>query len=134
MEKRFPREITALDEIFEFVSEFVAAGDLAAPEAFPLDLVVEELFTNFVRHNTGTSREIAIRLERHDDRVVVALTDFGVRGFDPTQAPIVDTNAPLEERQPGGLGIHFVRQIAESISYDHADGNTTITVTKRLES
>jgi anti-sigma regulatory factor (Ser/Thr protein kinase) len=134
MEMRFPRQIDALDNIFGFIATFLSAHELEEAEAFPIDLVVEEIFTNFVRHNTDGSGPIAIRLDRDEDRIVIALTDYGVREFDPTKAPAADTESSLGRRQPGGLGIHFLREIADTLAYAYEDGNSTVTVTKRLES
>ena len=37
------------------------------------------------------------------------------------------------ERQPGGLGIHLVKKMADSLDYVYDNGTLTVTATKRLE-
>ena len=60
--------------------------------------------------------------------------DFDVEAFDVPRVRRVDPGTPAGERQPGGLGIHLVRQIADSLEYEYKDRNSTITVTKKLRS
>jgi anti-sigma regulatory factor (Ser/Thr protein kinase) len=133
MERSFPRRIGAVREIRGFVEVFLAAERIPTVNSFNLNLVIEELFTNLVKYNTDGPREIAVRLDHQGDRVRISLTDFDVKPFDPTRAPQVDTGRPLAERRPGGLGIHFVREVAERISYDYEHGNSRTTVVLRLE-
>ena len=35
--------------------------------------------------------------------------------FDITQLPDVDVDAPIEKRQPGGLGLHLIKRMADSV-------------------
>lgn len=133
MEQRFPRDINALDSIFQFVATFLAAGGIGADHAFTVDLIIEELFTNLVKYGRGGTQPISIELEQDGGRLVIRLTDFDGEPYDLTQAPPVDTTRPLAEREPGGLGIHFVRQMADELRYAHDNGTSTITVVKRLE-
>jgi serine/threonine-protein kinase RsbW len=93
---------------------------------------VEELFTNMVKYNPGNTRDIAISLGHTPDRLTVQLMDFDVDPFDVTKAPLVDVDKPLQERQIGGLGLHLVRKMADTLSYDYSDRRSTITFTRAL--
>jgi anti-sigma regulatory factor (Ser/Thr protein kinase) len=62
----------------------------------------------------------------------VRLTDFDVDSFDPTKAPAIDVEKPLSEWQPGGLGLHLVRQMADTLQYEYVERRSTITFTKAL--
>ena len=66
--------------------------------------------------------------------VVITLIDRQVSGFDITTAPAPDIDRLMDERRAGGFGIHLVRKMADEVSYRHQDGNSTIRVTRRLES
>ncbi|HAS88746.1 MAG TPA: ATP-binding protein, partial [Desulfovibrio sp.] len=37
------------------------------------------------------------------------------------------------ERKVGGLGIHFMRKMMDSIEYDWADGRNKLTLTKKIQ-
>lgn len=127
----FPRRLDALDAINAFVEEFLAREGLPAERAFDLQLVIEELFANQVRHARGGRDTLDVGLEHAGGALTLRITDHDVEPFDPTAAPDVDTDAPIEDRRAGGLGIHLVRQLADDLHYDHRDGASILTVTWR---
>ena len=132
MEKKFPRSIDSLDSIFAFIEQFFT-GEAIDPGLRPvINLTVEELFVNMVNYSEGGDAEIRLRMERSDGDLVASLTDFNVERFDPTERPDVDITKPLEERMPGGLGIHLVRKMVDSLEYEYANRESTITIRKTL--
>jgi sigma-B regulation protein RsbU (phosphoserine phosphatase) len=132
VQQYFPRSFDSLDAVFRFVGDFLAARSLDRELHGPVCFIVEEIFTNFVKYNTG-KHDIALSLGHTPERLTVRLTDFDVESFDPTHAPTVDVDKPLGERQPGGLGLHIVRQMADTLQYEYSDRRSTITFTKALE-
>jgi len=131
----FRREIEALGEVFEFLETFVDGQEVDEKTAFCINLVVEELFTNMVRHNEGGGDQITVSIERQDDQLHLELVDTDVEPFDPetVEAPPVD--AGIGERRPGGLGIFLVQSMVDDLNYDYeTEGRRMrITVTKTLE-
>jgi len=97
--------------------------------------VVEELFTNMVRHNEGGGDRIVLSVERRNDRVHLELVDFDVEPFDPETAEVPPVEAGIEERRPGGLGIYLVKKMVDDLNYEYEIENRRmrITVTKTLE-
>ncbi len=98
-----------------------------------MNLAVEELFTNMVKHSPGGKNEVTIDFERNGDRLVVTLVDEDVEPFDVTSRPEVDTTQPLEERKVGGLGIHLVKHMVDELHYRSEDRRSIITIMKRME-
>jgi anti-sigma regulatory factor (Ser/Thr protein kinase) len=96
-------------------------------------LVVEELFTNMVKYNPGVRDEISIRLQKSSNVLSICLIDPNSKPFDVTKKEDPQLDLPLKERKPGGLGIFMVKKLTDSLDYEHHNGTTTITVTKRLE-
>lgn len=133
LERRFGRSLGSLDAIFAFVAAFLASDGIDRRHAFEIDLIIEELFTNMVKYSTDGRQEVAITLERRGDTVTIVLRDFDVEPFDVSRAPRADVERPIAERAPGGLGLHLVRQLADSIAYEYRDRTSTIAVTRRLE-
>jgi len=133
MERSFPREINALAAIFDFVDEVFSVEGIDPANVFEVNLVIEELFTNMVKYHPEGTNDIGLRIDRENDRLLISLTDSGVDEYDPTQAREVDTNLPLKDRTPGGLGIHLVRRMTESFDYRYEDRTSTITLVKKLE-
>ena len=131
-EKRFKRTVDALDGIFAFISEFGSENGVSDALLFKLNLAIEELFVNMVRHNTGSSSDILIGLERAGDSLIVSLTDSDVEPFDIRQADEYDTSQPLSGRPVGRLGIHLVKRIMDEIDYEYTNRQSKITLIKHL--
>jgi len=131
MERRFPRTVGTLEEVFALVSEFASAEGLGGDVAFKIKLAIEEVFVNMIRHGTGES-DILIRLGRDGNRLAVTLTDFDVEAFDPTKAEAYDTGQPLERRPIGRLGIHLVRKMVDDMIYRYEDRQSSVTLIKDL--
>jgi anti-sigma regulatory factor (Ser/Thr protein kinase) len=132
MERPFPRDVNQLGEVFDFVTDCFQTLGVDESHRMDVDLIIEELFTNLVKYNAEGTQDIVIGLERKDAMLAIELTDFDVHEFDITKAPPVDTNAPLSERTPGGLGIHLVTQIADHVFYEYDNGISRIKVHKRI--
>lgn len=133
MSAMFRREISALEEVFALVEAFFSKGQIAPEVRYPVDLAVEEIFTNFVKYNPHGQGDISIRLSLQGDELAMALTDFDTSRFDiTTEAPEVDIDKPIEQRKPGGLGVHLVRKFMDRIDYQHRDRTGTITLYKRV--
>lgn len=125
--------MASIPALVGFVREFLQAEGLPETQAFDLDLVIEELFTNLVKYARGDRGTIEVGLTRDDTRVVITLSEYGAEYHDPTAAPKVDVDRPIGERVPGGLGIHLVRKLSEDFRYEWRDGTATTTVTMRMK-
>ena len=111
-------DLKELERLAVWVHQFCERHGLGDDVDFRLNLVLEELFTNAVRHggSRGITGAATIRLEALDGQVRVQYADCG-GPFDPADAPPPDLSSPLEERLPGGLGLHFVRQMTSEFEY-----------------
>ena len=123
-------------DVIESMAAFSAAAfaRLGADEhLLPIvDLAVEELFTNMVKYGVGSSAPVRLEVGAIAGGVEVRLTDVDVEPFDITQAPDVDVNAPIEEREPGGLGLHLIRRMADSIDYEYDSERRQSRITLRF--
>ena len=132
-ERGFRRSFDSLGEIFAFMDAFFEADAIGSAADYALRFGVEELFTNMVKYNPKGAGEILLALERHPDRVSASLTDFDADRFDIREAAPVDTGRPIEERTPGGLGIHLVRTLMDRIDYEYEGRRGRTTFVKMLE-
>jgi len=121
-----------LPEVFEFVGDYFARERIDLKHLYAVRFAAEEVFTNLLKYNPGNTNDILLRLERSDAELAMSLTDFDVEAFDINQAPEARTDLPIEQRQPGGLGIHLVRKLVDRIDYEYVDRRSTTTLIKRV--
>ena len=125
--RRFPRAVGALPTLVEFVREYFASRGIDPNQAHDVDLVLEELFTNMVRHARGGTSPIEVALADDGASLTLRLRDEGVEPWDPSQARPPEVDRPIDERRPGGLGLHFIRQLTRDLRFEHVDGATIVT-------
>ncbi len=130
MQKKFNRSYDSLEHIFEFAEGVFSSEKVDQSIRFPLHFVMEELFTNMVKYNQGNSNDILLDVATKDEGVVVRLTDFDVDDFDVTTKRSVDVDAPLQEREPGGLGLHLIQHMVDTLEYDYSNRQSTVTFSK----
>jgi anti-sigma regulatory factor (Ser/Thr protein kinase) len=129
MQREFPRHLNSLAGLFEFTEEIMQAHDLPDGVRFPVHLAMEELFVNMVHYNPTVTTDIAVGIDVAD-QVTVSLVDKGGVEFDVTAKREVDVETPLEERTPGGLGIHLIQNLVDSLEYQYQDGRGEVIFTK----
>jgi len=80
----------------------------------------------------GGEHEISIRLAPAADALEIEVADEA-RAFNPLELPEADTSSALEERAVGGLGIHLVRRLMDTLEYQRAGGKNTLVLRKNLK-
>ncbi len=127
MKQKFKRNFDELKNIVTMTEAVFRQADLQPELRHVVDLATEELFVNMVTYNTESDEDILIRMETHEHGIEVNLTDYNVDRFDPTAAGLVDVDAPLSERVPGGLGLFLVLKMVDSIHYEYRNRQSSIT-------
>ena len=127
VERRFPRNLGSLEPMAQFVADYVGSRGFDREHSFTMDLLLEELFTNLVRHGKGGGPEVSVRLDGEDEELILTVQDFEVEPFDPTSAPLRHSDG-----SGGGLGLRLIRRIADSIRYEYKERSVIITLTKRF--
>jgi anti-sigma regulatory factor (Ser/Thr protein kinase) len=97
-----------------------------------LNLAIEDAVVNVMNYAypSGTTGNVDIDAQITDDGLKFIISDSGTP-FDPTVKAEVDTTLSAEERSIGGLGIHLIRQIMDTINYEYADGKNLLTLYKK---
>ena len=129
----FKRSIESVAEIYRFSEDIMSAANTDESIRFPVHLAMEELFVNLVSYNPGARRDILIEVEIAGSGVAVTITDHDAAEFDVTKERTVDTAASLRERKPGGLGLHLVQHMVDTLEYDYREGRSRIRFSKEPE-
>ena len=117
--RSFPRGFDSIAATVDFRREFFAANGIPDSLAYAVDFTVEELFTNMVKYGNMSTQDVQIELRGGGPAIQVSMVDPGVDRFDVTEAPDVDVSRTAAERTPGGLGLHLIRRLVDSINYEY---------------
>lgn len=130
--KTFSRSINELENIFNFLEGSGEKFRLSKRNLHDIELSVEEIFTNMVRHNQGSTREIEISIESDNGQILTCLTDHEDQPFDLTQTAEIDFDDYIEKKKSGGLGIFLVKQLMDEVKFEHLNGISKITIIKNI--
>jgi anti-sigma regulatory factor (Ser/Thr protein kinase) len=117
--------------IEDWIKSFTEVAHLSLTARNAFDLALVEWVTNVIAYAFDDAREhwITIRFLASPGQARVEVEDDG-REFNPLTLPQVDTGAPLEQRAIGGLGVHMVRQLMDSVEYRRETGRNILTMTR----
>jgi sigma-B regulation protein RsbU (phosphoserine phosphatase) len=128
-----PNDVQAVPQLSDFIDKVCIALDIDDYTATQINLAMEEAVVNVMKYAypVGTLGDIDIEAQADDVRLRFTITDSG-KPFDPTARKEVDTTLSAEERPIGGLGIHLVRQIMDSMNYERLGDKNVLTLRKKL--
>jgi serine/threonine-protein kinase RsbW len=113
-----PARFENLDRVREFVAQMAESYGLESSAVYSVQLAVDEGFTNIIEHAYGgeCQENILCACQTTADGLVITLRDCG-HPFNPDSVPEPDLHAKLEDRQLGGLGLYFIRQLMDEVSF-----------------
>ena len=128
-ERRFCNRLDDLSRVTEDAVRFIEGRGVGERAVYLANLAIEEMATNILKYgyDDTAAHEILLRLEIHPTELRLMLEDDG-HEFNPLKAPEPNVNRPVEERDPGGLGIHLVRKLVEQMDYERCGGRNRLTV------
>jgi sigma-B regulation protein RsbU (phosphoserine phosphatase) len=128
-----PNDTQEVPKLTAFVDEVCEAVGFSADETSQVKVAIEEAVVNVMNYAypPGTRGDVTIEAASNDVRLKFTIIDSG-KPFDPTVQAGVDTTLPANERPIGGLGIHIVRQIMDSINYERMGNLNVLTLRKKI--
>jgi serine phosphatase RsbU (regulator of sigma subunit)/anti-sigma regulatory factor (Ser/Thr protein kinase)/putative methionine-R-sulfoxide reductase with GAF domain len=134
--KTYSTQLTAnregLRKLYDFTADVAVYFDLDEKDKFDIELALEEAVTNIIHHayKDDEAGIIDITMSYLRNEVVVVIKDWGLP-FNGN-IPEYDYSKPVSERINGGMGMHFMRSLMDTIKFDPVEGmGTVLTMTKR---
>ena len=126
-------EAAQLSRLMRFLHDFWIDARLPGGEALPFELALEEVFMNVVMHGTapGSTSPVEVHLQVTDAGLVMTIEDGGP-AFNPLSLPAPDVTADLNQRPVGGHGVHLVRRVMDTVSYQRIGMRNQLKLTKKL--
>jgi len=100
----------------------------------PINLLIEELYSNSIYYGKAEKLKVTITLELDSELLSITYKDNGMP-YDP----LVESESPnielgVEERQIGGLGIHFVKNLTDTQHYKRDENCNILSLKKNIKS
>ena len=126
-------DIEQVPQLADFVDMVCEEVGFDPSVSIQMNLAIEEAVVNVMSYAypVGTVGNVIIEAQANEDCLTFTIIDNGTP-FDPTAKSEVDTTLSAEERPIGGLGIHLVRQLMDSINYERIDNKNILTLRKKL--
>ena len=101
--------------------------------SMPMTLILEELYTNTITHGASDGRDIFIEVNLGIDKneLVMTYKDNGIP-FNVLELPGPDLTASIENREVGGLGVHYVKTLTDSVEYEYLEKQNVLKMKKKL--
>ena len=125
--------LAELDVLCHHLEGFCDKLGVSKKCAFEIHLIMEELFTNIVSYglSKGAESQISVLLTCAKEMLTIRITDKGTP-FNPLAACSPDVTCCLENREIGGLGIHFAKKYATDIQYKRSGQKNILTIKKAI--
>ncbi|RMH00057.1 MAG: ATP-binding protein [Chloroflexi bacterium] len=136
-----PGQYREIRQLCQFVMDGAKEAGLDETALFHVELACDEACTNIIEHGyQGEGKgTITVSWEIVPDAFVITIHDNG-RAFDPDEVPpppeFDDTNtaANIKNLKTGGLGLHFIRSLMDSVHYQFSPNGNTLTLIKKRPS
>ncbi len=117
--------------ITQFVADAARDANLDEDAVFHCQMSVDEACTNVIEHaygeDPGGNFEVSCGIE--PGKCVIEIVDQG-KPFDPLSVPPPKASQSLDDIRPGGVGIHLMRQLMDSIQFEYTNRGNTLTMVK----
>ncbi len=128
----FSASKASLPEIFQWILSSTASLSLAAKEKNVLRVALEEVVANVVLHAYGYAQgEVKIQCSYGHAYAKWIVIDEG-KPFNPLLYLPVAQGGKSQSKVEGGLGLKFIDQAMDELSYRRLCGQNIFTLTKKL--
>ena len=116
------------------VERFSADHHLSDDVVMNVNLVLDEIVSNVIKYGQASDGEdaISVALALDGGVLTIDIADDGIP-FNPIDAKPPDLDLPITERPVGGLGIHIVKALTETIDYRRDHDRNRLTMTMRVD-
>jgi serine/threonine-protein kinase RsbW len=121
-----PVEISSLEEGRLALLSYLQPFDLDARLINRVEVVLEELVSNVVRHAKDAGN-LTIEAERTGPAVLLAVEDNGA-AFNPLNMPEPAPFSTLDDAMLGGQGIPLIKRLSKSVRYERRGTRNRIVV------
>jgi len=127
-------KIAQVDKVHDLLNHHADGWKLTPAHVYEINLVIEEILSNIIKYAYKDDKVHQIRLifTLDENTLSVLIVDDGIP-FNLLEVPEVDTDKSVEDRDVGGLGIHFIRNLTDDIKYEREDDKNKLLIIKNIK-
>lgn len=131
---RIPGILDRVATACDFVVEAARRAGLDERAVYHCQLAVDEACTNVIEHGyqmNGAEQAIDILCRKEDGRFSIIISDDSPP-FNPLLQADPDPNQAIEDREPGGWGVYFIKKVMDEVFYQHDASRNNLVMVKRM--
>jgi len=127
-------QISEIKKVADLLESVANNLHLSRKILFTFRLTLEEILTNVISYAYKDEIEhfIEVTISYDTKHICMRIEDDG-ESFDPFIIPEPDLDAPLEDRQIGGLGIMLVKKFLDKYDHQYIKNKNVVNLIKNLE-
>lgn len=129
-----PSDTSFLGMIRDVTKRLAEGAGFDSGTADRVALAVDEAATNVIEHayQGASDREVEVRFDDRGPDFRVDVVDNGAM-VDPRALPRVDLDKYVSERRTGGLGVHLMEKIMDSVTFRRSARRNVCCLVKQKE-
>lgn len=122
-----------VERLAHVVEDFCTRNHVSEEMIYPLNVVLDEVVTNIIKYAWDDRSRHTLRADlKIQNHVFVAMVEDDGRPFNPIEVEDIDVTTSIEERQIGGLGLHFVKALMDTLEYKRSNQKNKLILKKKL--
>lgn len=115
--------------MFTLLEGFCQSHGISEDDMFNVRLVLDEAVINVIVHGYDDTRDhdINVALALDGSLLSIHIDDDGV-AYNPLDAPPPRFDLPIEQRRIGGLGVHIMKTLAQSVDYHRTNDRNNLDI------
>lgn len=124
-----------MKNFMDFVGETLEGYGIERETTAKLLAAFDELYSNICYYSHAAAVSIGAGITKYDGgtEAFLTFTDDGI-AYNPLEEAEPETEADLESRQEGGLGIYLVKKRMDRVEYEYAGGKNRLRIYKKIQS
>ncbi len=121
----------SLARIADFVRDFAKNSGFQSFAVYSIEMAVDEACSNIIEHAYGGEGKGSIRCtcSYNGSKLAIIIKDQG-KSFDPSSIPPPNLSDDIDEREAHGLGLYFIRQWMDEVTFHTAGSENILTMVK----
>ena len=119
--------------VTDFINENLDIFGCSVKAQMQIDIAIDEILSNIIRYAYGNETgNITVGIREKNGTAEIIFKDSGIP-YDPLTAKEPDLSLSSEDRPIGGLGIHMVKKMMDTVSYRYENGQNTLILQKQIK-